>query len=510
MSPRCRAGEERHRRAALRALLPKAALLGVSEEELLHRALFIRREAGGAFALPGDMPDLLYVVGLGAVMTTVPLRNDHPLLGPRHGLDQFIVQIAKPGQVVGLGPLGATHGSVRFGATALTAATVVGFSRHFLTDVLRRQAPETRLLVAAYHTRVMSRLLHDVCRLLPASLDHRLSLRLAVTCCAFPAPADPFSIDPRLGLDQTRIGELVGATRGSVNKALRRLVEAGVLRPTLPHIRFVSLPKVAPCLDGTSGSHLPRPSSLEDDWLRRELGLLLAHRRPRMHLSPAASAVLLRRAELHCYERNERIAVADELFATFLVSGVARVECVVEGGRRAGVWMARPGHFVGAGWIGNTGRAPLFAAWAHERCVVARLRPEVMIEALETLDGDQLLQFHGYCHAALSRHLYDKYRLLGLDADGALFYQLRLLAETFPERHQRGTVIRLDLTDCREVAPRMLAEFIGVIPTTAAKAFSSLLRDGHVDFINGRILLPGFWPSAEPETTRGCARRQPG
>jgi CRP-like cAMP-binding protein len=487
MSPRCRATEDRHRRAAVRALLPKASLLGVSEDELVHRGVFIRRDAGQALALPGDTPDVLYVIGLGAVMTTVPL--------PAGGeLEQVIVQIAKPGHVVGLGPLGRTHGPVRFGATALTASTVVGLSRDFLIDILRRQSAETQLLIAAYHTRAMSRLLSDVCQLLPEPLDRRLTLRLRDVCRAFPANGDVFAIDPGLDLSQTRIAELIGATRGPVNKGLHRLVEAGILRATVPRIAFTSPPEIASCRPPLPPGRPRRPLPLEADALRRGFGAVLDQERRRMHLPPAAAAVLLRRAELHRYERGERIAVADDLFATFLVRGVARVDCVLDGRRQAGVWMARPGHFVGAGWVGKGRRPPLFTARAHERCVVARLRPEVMIEALGTLDGDELLHFHGYCHAALSRHLYDKYRLLCLGAADAVLYQLQVLAETFPESHERGTVIGLDLTDCRAVAPRMVGDFIGVVPTTAAKAFAELRRREVVEFVNGRILLPGFRP----------------
>ena len=66
------------------------------------------------------------------------------------------------------------------------------------------------------------------------------------------------------------------------------------------------------------------------------------------------------------------------------------------------------------------------------------------------------------------------------------------LGRTISEAHARGTIIRPDLTDCREVAPRMLGDFIGVLPTSAAKAFAELRRQGLVEFIAGRILLPGF------------------
>ena len=489
MSPRWRSAEERHRRLAVNALLPKATLLGVSEDELIHRGLFIERDAGGEFSLPGDIPDVLYVVGLGAVMTTVPVPADAPTRGD---LKQMIVQIARPGQVVALGPLGSSHGAIRFGATAQIKSTVVGLSRDFLMDILRRQSPAARLQVAAYQNRAMSRLLYDVCRLLPASVDQRLVLRLREICRLFPAPDDVRTINPALKLSQTRTGELIAKTRGTANRASRRARAAGILRPTGLGISFAKSPE--PPSSQPSGPAVagPKPSPLEDEVLRRRFSEALAQARARTRLPAATISVLQRRAELHRHARGERIPIADDQFATLLVSGVARVDCAVDRQRRTSVWMARPGDFVGAGWTGATRPAPLFNAIAHEPCVVARLRPEVMMEVLATFDGRELLHFFGYCQAALSRQLYDKCRLLCLQSTDALLYQLRVLAERFPEAHARGTIIRLDLTDCREVAPRMLGDFIGVLPTSAAKAFAELRRQGLVEFIAGRILLPGF------------------
>jgi hypothetical protein len=96
--------------------------------------------------------------------------------------------------------------------------------------------------------------------------------------------------------------------------------------------------------------------------------------------------------------------------------------------------------------------------------------------------------------------------LLCLKAHDALLCQLRVFAEAFPQDHPRGTIIGLDLTERRLVAPRMIGDFVGIVPTTAAKTFASLLDEGLVEFVDGRILLPGFWPTGPRRRLRSGIR----
>jgi CRP-like cAMP-binding protein len=480
--------EGRLRRAAIRPLSAAATFLGVGEQELVRRAVYLHRDRDECVVMPGDTPDGLCVVGRGAIAVTVPLPA-----GDDGRLERLILTIARPGDVLPLDSIGLPERPARFGAVALVPSTVVILPQVFVLDVLRRQTPETKAAIVAWQALASSQLLRDVCDLFE-SLDARLLKRLDALRASFPAPDDPAMIDPALGLTQTDIGELVASNRTSVNRALRRLTGRGMLNGTLPAIRLTHAsdrPSFA-----RSGAVPPPASAAQRDLLRDAVAAWADAVRRVVPISRSTVEAILRHAEPVHYERGQRIPTADDAFHTVLVRGVAHVKLHAAGGRVVSGWMARPGDPVGSGWIASGTAVVRSELHAHEPCIVATFRPAGMLDVVKTLDEHQLLDWCLRRHAALCEQVYHKCRLLRLPSTERLLYQLRRFARRFPELHPEGTVVRLDLTNYREVAPRILGGFVGCVPITAAKAFATLVRQGRISFVNGRILLRGFRPAS--------------
>lgn len=210
--------------------------------------------------------------------------------------------------------------------------------------------------------------------------------------------------------------------------------------------------------------------------------------------------ILIAGAELRSYDAEEVIDIDGALHATVLVSGSARVMVDVGPGSDVGVWIAKPGHFIGAGWVGRRGsEAQAFYAIAHQECHVAILRPELMENVIGALSANQLIDFIAYCNEALSRQLYNKAVMLPMTKPERLLYQLQVLANDFPKRCSEGTIIDLSL------GRRQLAPLIASGEPQLTKALADLKAAGRVRLLeNERILVVGYFaPLASLAATAG-------
>jgi CRP-like cAMP-binding protein len=101
--------------------------------------------------------------------------------------------------------------------TATLAVSATAFRR------LREANPQVEHALSALLADRIDRLSQKVLELTYVGVDRRLYRRLDELCAG--APAGPVSIP----LTQSQLGELTGGTRPTVNQALQRLVEQGII-----------------------------------------------------------------------------------------------------------------------------------------------------------------------------------------------------------------------------------------------------------------------------------------
>jgi CRP-like cAMP-binding protein len=464
---------------------------------MMRRILIHDVRRGRHLLLPGDTPTFVSVVRSGAVKTVIPcgVRHgrkpkglaDRPTDGTRRPLT---VQFGKPGHIVGLAPIAARTASRKFGAVAHCDSTVAEVARDVIVDVLAHSDPRVRLRMIAYHTRAVSRLIAEKCRLLSLSTAGRLQCVLTQLARDFPRIGHPGAIN--LEIRHRDLADYVGAARTGIVRAMK------VLRDTVWLDRQQRCYVVAENVMTTAEPWFPVPSAVRGfhggERARSVFQRALQRAVLRVGLPRAAANVLLEGAEIRCYEPGDVIGAEDRIHASILVSGAARVLVRVGPCRDVGVWIAKPGHFIGAGWTSEErDRIPAFHAVAHdagtdEPCRVAVLDEPLMLRVLETLSPSQLLVLLAYCHDALCRQLHDRTVMLPLGNSERLLYQLHVLAADFPRAMPEGTVIDLPLNLRRDLAPLVATD-----PTGITRAKDDLEAAGRIKFLDdGRVVVLGY------------------
>jgi len=114
-------------------------------------------------------------------------------------------------------------------ATALSPTTVLAVPRVDLVEVLRRH-PDAMLKMAAIFTRQIRAAALLLAEMQFLDLPVRLAKRILELAEAASARGRPGALAVRV--TQKELSELAGATRGGVNRALKRLEQLGLIRIT--------------------------------------------------------------------------------------------------------------------------------------------------------------------------------------------------------------------------------------------------------------------------------------
>ena len=172
----------------------------------------------------GDAGEALYLVVEGGVRLSVLSAEGRALSFGHAGRGELFGEIA------------ALDGQARTAdATALTRATIMVLARSSLKRLM-----ETRPHLAEAAIALLCRKLRKTSEQIEAIALHSTQVRLArflLTAIAMKegeAKSRPFVLD--LGMSQTELGLLLGASRSKVNEALANLEKLGAARHTGRHI----------------------------------------------------------------------------------------------------------------------------------------------------------------------------------------------------------------------------------------------------------------------------------
>jgi CRP-like cAMP-binding protein len=225
-----------------RALLGRAPLFSdLSESErdtLLNLTRPCRLEPREELFHKGDEGNHVYLVIHGALKALTTSDEG----------DDVVFGILGPGELVGeVGLLGSPTRTAT--VSALTESELLAIDRRDFLDCLRRhpEAAIKLLAVLAERLRRVSELVEDTLFL---NLPVRLAKKLVHYASIYGDDVDG-GVRINLKLSQEEWGDLVGATRESINKQMRQWVEAGILTTDGGHIlirRREALEKLAGCV----------------------------------------------------------------------------------------------------------------------------------------------------------------------------------------------------------------------------------------------------------------------
>lgn len=478
----------------------RARSLGLSDaefREVMDRVLIHEVRPGRYVVTPTEMPSFVTSVGIGVVKTVIPAgvveHRDERLKDELHEKSpRLIVQFAKPGYLVGFSSMHWRSASRRFGALAHSNSVVAEINRDVIVRVLQQIPRENWLTVVTHYCRALSRLIADKCRLLPLTIEDRLRCGLAQLARDFPRPGHPDLID--VVLHHRDLAELIGTNRTSIAKVMRKLKD--VVRWNSDLQRYLVGPGILREVPPQTTEHVGSKGLPADEGDRENFRKAIPVAAREIGFPNDVAGILLQRAELRSFAPGDVIRVSDPPNATVLVSGTAMVMVRTDSGKDIGVWIAKPGQFIGSGWLSRAGAPlPLFYAVAHESasggdCQVATLTRDVMLRIMERLSPGELLTFVGCCHEVLSRQVYDRTVMLPLSIPERLLYQLHVLAADFPEVVCDGTVINLPLDLGRDLAALIATNSAGV-----RRGLRDLEKAGRIRIEpDGRIVVVGFHP----------------
>jgi CRP-like cAMP-binding protein len=276
------------------------------------------------------------------------------------------------------------------------------------------------------------------------------------------------------------LSALVGASREHVTRSLQQLADDGLVRVERQRYRVrkplrAAIPATYASEDepNVAGEVRRAPENVSGSAM--QLGL-----------PKRAATELMRGASLASYDAGEPIRATSSLHVTCLVQGAARVMLQAPD-VPATVWLAKPWQFIGVGAADPVAaQRRAFRAVALGPSIVATFDAPLLSRMLGMLSADELFRFLGYCHAALSRQLYVRCRMLGLSHAERLLYQLHLLSRDFPEPARGGTAIALPDGGLR----RELAQLIGIEAGPLSRALNALARAERIRVEDdGRIVV---------------------
>ncbi len=242
---------------------------------------------------------------------------------------------------------------------------------------------------------------------------------------------------------------------------------------------------------------------------KEQLRILLADVGQRMGLTATAVDQLVRSAQLARWGKGQSIFSPEDTadFVNFLIAGVVKVSCP-SGAGTVCVQLIRPGQFFGLNWYADRRQPQLFSASAFTDATVAIITNEMMAELVEASPPPGVLQIVSFSWRVLSRLLYEKCSLLGLNLEERLIHELAVLGRDFGRDTDRGVVVDLALTHAD------LAEFALGSRANVARVMKRFERQGLVGKDGRRIVLTGCFfdqrHNAHVEhILRGDLRRRP-
>ena len=242
---------------------------------------------------------------------------------------------------------------------------------------------------------------------------------------------------------------------------------------------------------------------------KEQLRVLLADVGRRMGLTPIAVDQLVRSAQLARWVKGQSIFSPEDTadFVNFLVAGVVKVSCP-SGAGTVCVQLVRPGQFFGLNWYADKGQPRLFSASAFTDATVAIITNEMMADLVQASPPPGVLQIVSFSWRVLSRLLYDKCSLLGLNLEERLIYELAVLAREFGRDSDRRVIIDIPLTHAD------LAEFALGSRANVARVMKRLERQGLVARDGRKVVLTeGFFDQRHnthvEHILRGDLRRRP-
>lgn len=217
---------------------------------------------------------------------------------------------------------------------------------------------------------------------------------------------------------------------------------------------------------------------------KEQLRILLADVGRRMGLTATAVDQLVRSAQLARWGKGQSIFSPEDTadFVNFLITGVVKVSCP-SGAGTVCVQLIRPGQFFGLNWYADRGQPRLFSASAFTDATVAIITNEMMAELVEASPPPGVLQIVSFSWRVLSRLLYEKCSLLGLNLEERLIHELAVLARDFGRDTDRGVVVDLALTHAD------LAEFALGSRANVARVMKRFERQGLVGKEGRRVVL---------------------
>ena len=427
-------------------------------DTIAQRAMFVPVEAGQTIVSAHTAPDFLTFVVAGTVRVEVDVgKRTRP-----------IVQITRPGQICGFGPLTKHGGPQRFAAVAHERSVVGIVGREMMVDVLRQLDSRARLGLLMYVCRGLSRLIHDRACLFPYRAEERVRRVLQHVRAAAPDPNDPRKVTIRLR--EAQLGAMAGLSREAVCRALGKLAGDGEIEHVGQHysLRRIAVPTPA------TANHAPQPAAgrpvvgAQDEFHT-------ALRRAWASLGNPARAIdaLANTARFERYDPNDPIANHRHT-ATMLVQGIARIDCTLPGGSVIGIRCATPGQLIGTESTLADGETRQFTARALTPVLIAWVDLQDLQAALGLLDPEQMTLLMALYTRILSQQLYDRCALLTMTVRERLWYVLRALAAELG--HARDGEIEIPIA----FDGAGLAILLGARREPTATALAQAIRSGRV------------------------------
>lgn len=200
-------------------------------EDLADATRLMSLKSGQTLFRKGDEGTALYIVRRGAVKIVLPSR-----IG-----DEIIVTILSEGEF--FGEMSLLDGEPRSAdAIAIDASDVLVLRRSDFLSFLQsnENAIKAVLSLLSRRLRLTDEMLEDTSFL---SISSRLAKKLTQLALSYgQKEGDVIQID--LSLTQKELGDLIGATRESINKELRVLREKGIIRTEGNRIQILDLQKL--------------------------------------------------------------------------------------------------------------------------------------------------------------------------------------------------------------------------------------------------------------------------
>lgn len=185
----------------------------------LIRAGRTRRYRSGWYLFhQGDVSDHLHVVLDGLVKCTYSAANG----------DKLLLSTIGPGQAIG--DVGLVDQGLRaLSAQAVRNTVTLALHRDLVWE-LAQQYPELYQACLTAMSALVRKLIERASELAFLNVDSRLANLLLRVVRKTPGATAPVDVD--LGLNQSDLAAMLGASRPAVNRALRRLVDRGVIEMT--------------------------------------------------------------------------------------------------------------------------------------------------------------------------------------------------------------------------------------------------------------------------------------